>query len=412
MDEEMEIMQELLADEDSFSNEIDSEYEFDACQFFDFTRGETESEAEEAESWFRYAHEYPPSPFILKLKMMKAAKAKANQMKSHKTSFRKKTSTSSISDGGDIDHEAPSKEAKIKGVKHHNHTPQDNSKTKSKSTVNSSKPSGSSFMKPTASHLAKQNKERDTNTHSGGHGRVQKPLVSPGEKLTSPPSISSNQPTKRQKLEIGYLRKVAQLKHRTTFMHKIVKKVAEMENNSNSRCNKTTIPQKPELVTEEKAQKLRSHNKSEAFQQPKANTLKSQSFNRKVNACDNLTLCKQKSAPPMIEEILIQSKNSGNDKSRSPNNLKASNSAKVHPIKEGGFILNSQQNSHMPPIELFKKLSLKNESDTKVISFVRPPGLSKGLKENMARSFQQEFRRCAGKPNQCGNDRRITELKT
>lgn len=47
---------------------------------------------------------------------MKAAKAKANQMKSHKTSFRKKTSTSSISDGGDIDHEAPSKEAKIKGM--------------------------------------------------------------------------------------------------------------------------------------------------------------------------------------------------------------------------------------------------------------------------------------------------------
>ncbi|CAI9273076.1 unnamed protein product [Lactuca saligna] len=81
-------------------------------------------------------------------------------------------------------------------------------------------------------------------------------LVSPGEKLTSPSSISSNQATKRQKLEIGYLRKVAQLKHRTTFMHKIVKKVVEMEGNSNFTCNKTTTPQKPKLVTEEIAKRL------------------------------------------------------------------------------------------------------------------------------------------------------------
>lgn len=59
------------------------------------------------------------------------------------------------------------------GVKHQNHIPQDNNnniKSKPKSTVNLSKqPSGSSFMKPTASHLAKQNKECDM--HLGGFGR-------------------------------------------------------------------------------------------------------------------------------------------------------------------------------------------------------------------------------------------------
>ncbi|KAI3792457.1 hypothetical protein L2E82_06337 [Cichorium intybus] len=70
--------------------------------------------------------------------------------------------------------------------------------------------------------------------------RVQKPLVSPGEKLISP-STCSNQATKRQKLEIGYL---------------------QIEGNSNSRF-KTTIPPKPGLVTEGKAQRSRSHNKSE-----------------------------------------------------------------------------------------------------------------------------------------------------
>lgn len=410
MDEEMEIMHELLADEDSFLVHIDSEYEFDACQFFDFTRGETESEADEAESWFRYAREYPPSPFIQKLKMMRAAKAKAkaNQMKAHKTSFRKKeadkktSSSSSVSDGGDIYHEAPSKESKFKGVKHHNHTPQDNSKTKSKSAVNLSKPTGSSFMKPTASHLAKQNKERDT--HSGGYGRVQKPLVSPGEKLISPSTCSnSNQATKRQKLEIGYLRKVAQLKHRTTFMHKIVKKVAEIEGNSNSRC-KTTIPPKPGLVTEEKAQRSRSHNKSEEVQQPKANTLKPRPLNKKVGTCDNLLLCKQNSTPPMIEEMPIKSQNIGNDNFKSLNNPKAFNSAKVHPIKDGGSMLNARLNSN---IELFKKLSLKHASDTKLISSVR----NIKMKENVPISFQ-DFRRCVEKSNQCGNKTRITEVKT
>ncbi|KAI3723714.1 hypothetical protein L2E82_35471 [Cichorium intybus] len=42
--------------------------------------------------------------------------------------------------------------------------------------------------------------------------RVQKPLVSPGEKLISP-STCSNQATKRQKLEIGYLRCPIEVPH-------------------------------------------------------------------------------------------------------------------------------------------------------------------------------------------------------
>ena len=56
------------------------------------------------------------------------------------------------------------------GVKHQNLIRQDSVKAKPKSTVSLSKPSGSSsFMKPTASHLAKQNKESDI--HSGSYGR-------------------------------------------------------------------------------------------------------------------------------------------------------------------------------------------------------------------------------------------------
>ncbi|MFS7949495.1 hypothetical protein Hanom_Chr06g00572231 [Helianthus anomalus] len=80
-------------------------------------------------------------------------------------------------------------------------------KAKSKSAVNLPKLSGSSFMKPTASHLAKQNKESSDIHSGGGCGRLQKPFVSAGEKLRSPIRCQ-NQTTKRQKLEFGYLRKV------------------------------------------------------------------------------------------------------------------------------------------------------------------------------------------------------------
>ncbi|KAI3783900.1 hypothetical protein L1987_42989 [Smallanthus sonchifolius] len=418
MDEDMGIMEDLVADDASFSDDFDSEYEFDAYPYFDFSRDETKSEAEDAESWFRYAHEYPPSPFIVKLKLMKAAKAnhtKIHKTNSRKTEANKNTSTSTISDG-DIDKKSASRDMKIKGVKHHNHIPQDNIKAKPKSTVNLSKPSGSSFMKPTASHLAKQNKEGDI--HSGDFGRLQRPLVTAVEKLRSPIRIQ-NQTTKRQKLEIGYLRKAAQLKHRASFLHKVSKKAVQLESNSNSRV-KTTIPKKPALVTEERAQTRMSQNKSESLQRP---------LNRKFLDAPKLSQCKkgmtqsnefqvlykQNSASPVSEDILVKRQSSGNagkkDKCRSPDNLKSCTTDKVHPIKDGGFKLNAKHNSHLPPIELFKKLSLKSEPETKVISSLKPPHLTKGLKENVPGSYQQEFRRCVGKPNHRGADRMITEVK-
>ncbi|PWA48187.1 TPX2 [Artemisia annua] len=419
-----EIMEDVVGDhvenDDIIDIDIDFEYEFDACQFYDFTRGETLSESRQAEDWFRSANEYPPSPFIAKLKMMKAAKA--NKKAHKKTEADKKSSTSSVSDG-DADHKAASREVKIKGVKHQNRISQDNVKAKSKSTVNLSKPSGS-FMKPTASHLAKQNKECDM--HSGGCGRLQKPLASLDDKLRSP-IICQSQATKRQKLDIGYLRKVAQLKHRASYLHKVTKKAAHLEGILNSKV-KTTIPQKPALVTEERAIRRRSQNKSESVQQPKANTnaYGAQPLNKKIldapkflahkKSMTHLTglqdfrmqtsdramqvqsanvLHKQNSAPLMSQDIR-KSKNSGNagkkDICRSPNNLKTCTTYKVHPITDSGYVLNAKSDSHLPPIELFKKLSLKSESEKKDISSSRQPRLIKGLKENVPQSFQPDFR--------------------
>lgn len=40
---------------------IDLDYEFDAPQFFDFTRPESSEEAQQAECWFESAGSYSPS---------------------------------------------------------------------------------------------------------------------------------------------------------------------------------------------------------------------------------------------------------------------------------------------------------------------------------------------------------------
>nr|GEW63599.1 protein TPX2-like [Tanacetum cinerariifolium] len=141
----------------------------------------------------------------------------------------------------------PSSEEKFEGLKHHNLFADDQTvSAKSKSTKRSSKPS-KTFMKPTASHLAKQVNAVDI--HGGSCGRT------PEE-------------TKRQKLEIGFLRKVSHLKHQTSFSHKSTAKDAQSESSSSSR-SKTTIPQKPRFMTEERAQRRRKIFESPSLSMPK-----------------------------------------------------------------------------------------------------------------------------------------------
>ncbi|CAM8965120.1 unnamed protein product [Rhodiola kirilowii] len=46
---------------------FDFDYEFNAPRYFDFTFPESQSDVDEAESWFRTATSYPPSPFVLEM---------------------------------------------------------------------------------------------------------------------------------------------------------------------------------------------------------------------------------------------------------------------------------------------------------------------------------------------------------
>lgn len=52
---------EMFAEDPSFVEEFDIDFEFDAPRFYDFSKPELDSETEETELWFESAGNYPPS---------------------------------------------------------------------------------------------------------------------------------------------------------------------------------------------------------------------------------------------------------------------------------------------------------------------------------------------------------------
>nr|KAJ0194052.1 hypothetical protein LSAT_V11C800392530 [Lactuca sativa] len=269
MDEVQEMMEALAINESLFYEYVDLKYEFDACQFFDFSVDETDYDVQEAERWFRYAREYPPAPYMIKIKLTEVTTSFPANV--HSTNTPKPEADESISASilTPSDWRMPSPEEKTEGLKYHNLFADDDHtvKAKPKSASKLCKQSRT-FMKPTASHLAKQINSVDIQTHSG----------------------CEVEDTKRQKLEIGFLRKVAQLKHRTPFSHKMTAKASRLEASSNSR-SKTTIPRKPKLMTEERARRRRFRSQSE----PEANiyTFKALPLNRKILESPSLPIRKK-----------------------------------------------------------------------------------------------------------------------
>lgn len=212
---------------------IDDEYEFDASRFFDFSRTEFDSEIEGAERWFEVSGDYPNSPFIVKLNLEKLLSVEAVY------------DNASAKGSSDLDIDsiqgvpASKKNNKGKGSQ----VLQDTPKAKKKSHGELFQTRVSTLMKPTASHLAKQNKMQDMNS-SCSCTRLKNSTIKVDERQVG----FDNLATKRQKLEIGYLRKVAHLKHQIALLHKSPKKI--------------TVPREPELETQLRAQRRRSKNSS------------------------------------------------------------------------------------------------------------------------------------------------------
>ncbi|GFP98392.1 hypothetical protein PHJA_001983100 [Phtheirospermum japonicum] len=230
--------------------ETDEEYEFQASQFYDFTRPEFDYEIEEAERWFEVSGDYPPSPFIVKLNLEKILSVEIVP-----TPWKAKCSnTTSDSDSR---HRVSSAKKDGKGTK----SPQDTAKVETNHSSDKLPVQRSpSFMGPTSSNLAKQ---KANHKHSGHIcTRFQKTSAKLEQIGSRSPNGFDNPATKRQKLDIGYIRKVAHLKHQFLLMHKSSKKV--------------TVPKEPELETMLRAQRRRS----------KISTASSESESQKQKCCN------------------------------------------------------------------------------------------------------------------------------
>uniref|UniRef100_M1D265 Stress-associated protein 8 n=1 Tax=Solanum tuberosum TaxID=4113 RepID=M1D265_SOLTU len=316
MDEEME---DFIVECSDVVSEIDSEYEFDASRFYDFCRPESTSEAEEAERWFQMASTYPPSPLIIKLNLGKEITAGnsngCSRLQEGKMA-KSKGNNSYIPVGSEV---SPSK-SKTKGTISKGQTTREICKTKPEPRSSTSR--GSTLMKPTASHLAKQKFQNASNKTD---------VTSSTNSLAS--EIIA---TKRQKLEIGYL----------------LKDTSSISISAHPK-SKVTVPREPELETLQRAQRRRPNAQNAVNPGKSVTSLKSRS-----HKCN----------------------------------------------KESKSILDEKLSVH-PPIELFNKLSLRSEKETREVSKPKKNPSAKELKENTPNCLQIKFRKCVGKTNQCAAER-------
>ncbi|KAM1020644.1 hypothetical protein ACFX2J_041660 [Malus domestica] len=238
MDEEMvEFVMEAFE-----GGEIDMDREFDVPKFYDFTRPETGREAEEAEEWFLSAGGYQPSPFLEKLLNWQKGIHPEPVKNSAEPKDVEEVEVIRCIDSNNC------MEAEVSAVVDDNirelpiHMAQDTPSAKPKSPGKSPPLSRSStLMKPTASQLAKQNHCREVHSN-----RLLRRMAKKLRKLDEK-SQNSSPPMKRQKLEAGCVRKVAeQLKHQPLWLHKVGADAARP---------KVTVLKEPNLETANRAQR-------------------------------------------------------------------------------------------------------------------------------------------------------------
>lgn len=273
-DEEME----EVTDKPFVWEEIDLDYEFDVAMYYDFTRPETEKEIKEAEDWFKFAGTYPPSPFVVKLNG-------EQEVRKECTSMELKDAQNNWDDHENS--EINENDSDIQGVN-------------LKSTIKVNTPRCSTFMKPTASYLAKQNQPRGVHSNTVLR-RFQFSLGDGIEISSQRSSLNASHATKRQKLEAGYFSNVPRLKRQTSLLHKVPQKVASEVNLPVTKI-KSTIPKEPNLETASRAQRYRSKINTTAIEDNKSNAsnFKARPLNRKILEAPTL-LPPKKSVPQMPE---------------------------------------------------------------------------------------------------------------
>ncbi|KAK7314913.1 hypothetical protein VNO77_33443 [Canavalia gladiata] len=445
----------------SHDHEIDSDYEFDAPQFYDLTRHETFLDAVDAEQWFEFAAGYPPSPFLLKMRMRNSNAMKSGNVVAENCGPCMEPEEQVAIDDDDDDG---------RGMEYYNRTTQEQDNGKQKSLRKSSPSKDLSFMRPTASHLAKQKNTSEVQALQH-FTRFQRQNS----------SSTDCQLTKRQKLEAGYLRKIARLKHQILFTHKKTKegergkdlkeegeeglrekeRVDVSDINLASKTN-VTIPKEPKLATAKRAQthKCRTNAESHGPTQSSSQVFKARPLHKRILQGPSKLFPKIKT-PKLTEfqefhlrtseRAMQQTSNNGEgslnsnsisngersnhkrtnsslasreEKCRTTNNVQGSTEDKrlsskgergvFRNMKVFPWESNGKRSPNEPPSELFSKLSLASKDKQNIKSPSKKQPTSKGWKENRPRSLHQEhenmslvkegIQRPCGKQYQCVNE--------
>ncbi|XP_020261911.1 protein TPX2-like isoform X2 [Asparagus officinalis] len=398
MDEEME----EPSRGDFFSLEIDLDYEFDAVRYFDFSREESFAEAWEAQLWFETAGSYPPSPFIARLNIGEEFLMGINTL----PNFKDSESSDYLHVQSNTDNGAKFSEP--------DETTEDVPR-EDKKFMKGTFSRGSTLMKPTASHLAKQNHLREVKCYHLVH-RFPKPGIQKRVVIIEDSSEIGGHSSKRQKLEGGHLRKVAHLKEPADLLHKAPqKKSVPIDFNPHNSRLRITIPREPELETAQRAQRQRVQRNDDVKQPPeaKATTIpifRARPLNRKI-----LEAPSQKKTPRLPAfQAGVQKKRSVEQKSEGhgsaqtkfkaqPLNKKILSSkgdvgifrsSKRETTKPMEFSFSTSKRCHQdPPTELFNKLSLNTgmhqSSASYTMSLCNSHGVNKDLKENINSTIQQ-----------------------
>ncbi|GLJ44975.1 hypothetical protein SUGI_0946730 [Cryptomeria japonica] len=316
----------------------DPDYEFSAPHYFDFVRGETEEEAEDAQNWFRTAATYPASPYVAKIKERETLSDEIKE---------------SLDEVKDVGHEHPDTNMDISVLNFDDLTSnQREDMTEdmeictprgqvnaifSQETVKRVPPfsSKSTLTKPTASHLAKRidssvRGRRDVKSMKQVKGRCTPTVLVNKEKVVEKSTAEENQAVKRQKLDGGRLRQIHNVKEQV-LPHKVSSALSATKEKFVCAYNergytasskgdsvdgvshpvqlKLTVPKEPALVTAQRSRPVRVKSTAELEEEllAKMPKFKARPLNKKILEASSLPL-PPKSVPqlPVFQEFNLK----------------------------------------------------------------------------------------------------------
>ncbi|CAN6191679.1 unnamed protein product [Urochloa humidicola] len=231
--------------------QVDMDYEFDAPRWFDLAQEEPPLEAAAAQGWFASAPSYPPSPLIAK---MFAEDLGLQTLRSLAETDVVPCSTSTAPN--ECSSGVGQKMHRVQGRKPCNGASENERRPGCRTTMKGTSFRGSTLMKPTASQLARQNKQVDLKNVI----QSKKSVGVGSERSTVSSNDCTYQSAKRQRLENGHANKAVATTNQHEFIHKNHEKNVMdriMDHPTGRPKLKVTIPREPELATKLRAERSR-----------------------------------------------------------------------------------------------------------------------------------------------------------